>query len=161
MSEATAGMQRGWKSCSSVIGELWVPSSWTERPAGTMATAYVGQERSGTESREGIVLSITDSAGSLVEDSSAALADALEMDAWSHVFSVSTWSRGVFRRRMQFVYERGALTVAVSRFTATTTRGRIDLTCSAGFERQYDAFRLFDDIAAFSPLEGAGVDAVA
>ncbi|MBF4624112.1 hypothetical protein [Clavibacter sp. VKM Ac-2872] len=158
MSDETANMQRGWKSCPSAIGAIWVPSGWTEESVGNAATAYVGKERPSTEFRENIVLSVIDSAGSLVDDSSAAVSEALRMEPWSHVISVSPWSHGIFRRRMQFIYEHDGFSVAVSKFTATSSRGRIDLTCSAGFERYYDLSRVFDEIATFSPLEGADVD---
>jgi hypothetical protein len=161
MSDATANVQRGWKSCPTDLGALWVPSGWIEKSVGSIATAYVGKERPSSEFRENIVLSVSESVGSLVDDSFAAVSEALRMEPWSHVISVSPWSRGIFRRRMQFIYEHDGFTVAVSKYTATSLRGRIDLTCSAGFERYYDLSRIFDDIATFSPLEGADVDNLA
>jgi len=75
------------------------------------------------------------------------------MEPWSHVLSINPWDEGRFQRRMQFIYEVGGDTVAVSKFTASFDTRRIDLTCSSGFDSYPEITDIFDAIAIHSPLE--------
>jgi len=145
----------GWRTRSTAVGALEVPSQWIDDDR-SGAVAVVRPETSINPNgsfRENAVLSVVDSAGDIVADSSNAIAEARAMVPWSHVVSVTPWPRGPFGRRMQFLYEYEGTMVAVTKFTGTAGGKRVDLTCSAGLDAYPSLVRTFDSIATFSTLE--------
>jgi|GEM_PF-6274612 len=145
----------GWRTRATAAGALRVPSQWIDDDR-TGAVAVVRPETpvnpNGTF-RENAVLSVVESAGDIVADSSNAIAEARAMVPWSHVVSVTPWPQGPFDRRMQFLYEHEGVMVAVTKFTGTTGGKRLDLTCSAGLDAYPALVTTFDSIAATSTLE--------
>jgi len=145
-----------WRTRATAAGSLSVPSGWIDDDR-TGAVAVVRPETPVNPNgafHENAVLSVVDSAGDIVADSSNAIAEARAMVPWSHVVSVTPWPQGPFNRRMQFLYEYEGVTVAVTKFTGTTTGGkRLDLTCSAGLDAYPSLVGTFDSIAARSTLE--------
>ncbi|GAA3339164.1 hypothetical protein GCM10017714_13550 [Curtobacterium pusillum] len=144
-----------WRVRDTGIGALHVPAQWIDDDR-TGALAVVRPESSANPNgafRENAVLSVVESAGDVVADSSNAIAEARAMVPWSHVVSVTPWPQGPFDRRMQFVYEYDGVTAAVTKFTGTLGGSRIDLTCSAGLDVYPTLVGTFDSIAALSELE--------
>lgn len=145
----------GWRTRATAAGGFRIPAEWIDDDR-TGALAVVRPEVAANPNgtfRENAVLSVVESAGDIVADSSNAIAEARAMLPWSHVVSVTPWPEGPFDRRMQFLYEYEGVTVAVTKFTGTTRGGRIDLTCSAGLDTYPVLIGTFDSIAALSPLE--------
>jgi hypothetical protein len=144
-----------WRVRETAIGGLHVPAHWIDDDrTGAIAVVRPGSPTNPNATfHENAVLSVVESAGDLVTDSSNAIAEARAMVPWSHVVSVTPWPQGPFDRRMQFLYEYDGVTVAVTKFTGTQGSRRIDLTCSAGFDAYPVLTGTFDSIAAGSTLE--------
>ncbi|MBA8989894.1 hypothetical protein FHW23_001140 [Curtobacterium pusillum] len=145
----------GWRTRATAAGGFRVPAHWIDDDR-TGALAVVRPETSVNPNgafRENAVLSVVESAGDVVADSSNAIAEVRAMVPWSHVVSVTPWPQGPFDRRMQFLYEYDGVAVAVTKFTGTLGGSRIDLTCSAGLDVYPTLVSTFDSIAALSDLE--------
>ncbi|WIB78754.1 hypothetical protein DEJ28_06575 [Curtobacterium sp. MCPF17_002] len=145
----------GWRVRETSIGGLHVPADWIDDDrTGALAVVRPGPSADPDVAfRENAVLSVVESAGDIVADSSNAIAEARAMMPWSHVVSVTPWPQGPFDRRMQFLYEYDGVTVAVTKFTGTKGGSRIDLTCSAGLDAYAALVGTFDSIAVLSTLE--------
>lgn len=155
MSGTAATAADGWRLRQTPIGALHVPAHWIDDDR-TGALAVVRPETPSLENsafRENVVLSVVDSAGDILADSSNAIAEARAMTPWSHVVSVTPWPEGPFDRRMQFLYEYDGVAVAVTKFTATQNGRRVDLTCSAGLDSYAALVGAFDAVAVRSAVE--------